>query len=50
MLLLATSLGGLWSVEQPGGSTLQFYPAFRHTIRAIFDVGGPEAALPSRLI
>ncbi|CAL1170825.1 unnamed protein product [Cladocopium goreaui] len=43
LILLATALGGCWSLEQPGGALTEFYPTFRHTIQSIFQNGGPTA-------
>ncbi|CAK9097074.1 unnamed protein product [Durusdinium trenchii] len=43
LVLLATALGGAWSVEQPSGSLLQFYPAWRETLQSIFQSGGAHA-------
>ena len=46
LILLCTCLGAAWSLEQPSGSLAEYYPAFRETIRSIFDSGGPDAAGP----
>ena len=43
MVLLATCLGGAWTLEQPRGSCLNFYPTFRYMLGRIFASGGPEA-------
>ncbi|CAL1171487.1 unnamed protein product [Cladocopium goreaui] len=43
LILLCTCLGAAWSLEQPSGSLAEYYPAFRETIRSIFDSGGPDA-------
>ena len=43
MLLLATCLGGAWTLEQPRGSCLNFYPTFRYMLGQIFASGGPNA-------
>ena len=43
MILLATALGGAWSMEQPSGSLAEYYPSFREMLRNIFDIGGPTA-------
>ena len=40
LILLVTILGGTWALEQPSGSLLEFYPAFRHMLAAIFKWGG----------
>ena len=40
LILLVTILGGAWALEQPSGSLLEFYPAFRHMLAAIFKWGG----------
>ena len=53
LILLATCLGGAWSLEQPSGSLWEFYPAWRQTIRNIFDCGGPFAVgaiLPNTML
>ncbi|CAK9052908.1 Uncharacterized protein SCF082_LOCUS28899 [Durusdinium trenchii] len=39
LILLVTALGGAWSVEQPNGSLLEFYPLWRETIQHIFECG-----------
>lgn len=49
MVLLVTSLGGHWSVEQPSGSLLEFYPSWRAILRSIFNSGGPDAAWALKL-
>ena len=43
LILLATALGGIWSLEQPGGAITEYYPAFRLTLQHIFECGGPTA-------
>ena len=43
MILLATALGGAWSLEQPSGSLAEYHPSFREMLRNIFDIGGPTA-------
>lgn len=50
MVLLATVLGGCWSLEQPGGSLLEYYPTWRMVIRKVFEWGGPYAVLHLVLI
>ena len=40
MIALVTALGGLWSLEQPSGSVLEYYPTWRHLMAKIFDQGG----------
>ena len=40
-MYLVTVVGGVWFVEQPGGSSLEFYPCFRDMLRAHWDVSGP---------
>ncbi|CAK8985373.1 unnamed protein product [Durusdinium trenchii] len=39
LVLLVTALGGAWSVEQPSGSLLEFYPVWREVIQHIFSCG-----------
>ena len=41
MMALVTSLGGAWTIEQPSGSILEFYPSFREIINYVFAEGGP---------
>ena len=36
---------GAWFLEQPQGSTLEYYPAFRHTLQMIFHFGGVRAVI-----
>lgn len=43
LLLLCTALGGVWILEQPSGSLLPFYPAFREVMQSIFETGGIQA-------
>ena len=43
MILLATCLGGAWTLEQPRGSCLNFYPTFRYMLGRVFASGGPYA-------
>lgn len=45
LALLATALGGVWTVEQPLGSVLEFYPAFRRLLQRVFACGGEYAVL-----
>ena len=45
LVLLATALGGVWTVEQPSGSLLEFYPAWREVMCSIFRCGGDHAAM-----
>ena len=40
LVLLETVLRGAWTVEQPNGSVLEFYPTWRTVMRNIFVVGG----------
>ncbi|CAE7202557.1 unnamed protein product [Symbiodinium necroappetens] len=41
LMYLVTVVGGVWLVEQPGGSSLEYYPCFRDLLRAHWDVSGP---------
>ena len=43
LILLVTILGETWALEQPSGSLLEFYPAFRHMLATIFSWGGDYA-------
>lgn len=40
LIILATVLRGAWTLEQPNGSVLEFYPTWRTVLRNIFSVGG----------
>ena len=48
LILVATCMGAVWTLEQPSGSVLLFYPAFRYMMISLQQVGGPHAvhALP----
>lgn len=39
MVLLVTALGGAWSLEQPSGSLLEYYPLWREMLQHIFESG-----------
>ena len=43
LVLLSTALGGVWSVEQPGGSLMEYFPTWRQVVQNIFSIGGPYA-------
>lgn len=43
MIALVTALGGVWTVEQPSGSVLEFYPTWRFITNKIFEHGGLHA-------
>ena len=43
LVLLATALGAAWTLEQPDGSVLEFYPAWRTVMQSIFAIAGPRA-------
>jgi len=43
LVLLCTALGGAWSLEQPSGSLLEYFPTWTYVMRKIFDNGGPQA-------
>lgn len=45
LVLLVTALGGVWTLEQPSGSLLEFYPAWREVMCNIFRCGGEYAAM-----
>lgn len=50
LVLLATARGGAWTVEQPSGSLLEFYPAWRDVMNNVFRIGGPYAVLTLQLL
>ncbi|CAL1161775.1 unnamed protein product [Cladocopium goreaui] len=43
LILLCTALEGVWTLEQPDGSVLEFLPAFRTMLQSIFACGGVHA-------
>ena len=43
LVLLATALGGIWTLEQPDGSLLKFHPTWREVLMNIFRCGGDFA-------
>lgn len=45
LILLCAALGGAWTLEQPSGSLLEFYPTWRFILGAICKSGGPFAAM-----
>lgn len=47
LVLLTTCLGGAWTVEQPGGSLMDFFPTWRFVVQNLFRVGGPAAVRSS---
>ena len=40
LILLVVALGGWFGLEQPLGSVMEYYPAFRSMLAAIFKNGG----------
>ena len=40
LCLLTTSKGGVWCLEQPGLSVMEFYPAFRYMLNCHIVAGG----------
>ena len=50
LLILTTCLGGCWVLEQPSGSTLEFYPTFRWVIAQLFAHGGVQSARGSAVL
>ena len=46
LVLLCTALGGTWTIEQPLGSVLEFYPVFRKMMQSIYKCGGIHAVPP----
>ena len=49
-MLLATALGAAWTLEQPDGSVLEFYPAWRTVMQSIFAIAGPRAVSVQHLV
>ena len=49
LILLITALGGAWSLEQPQGSLLEFYPTWRFILQMISKIGGPSAVMALNL-
>ena len=49
LILLCTAMNCSWTIEQPSGSTLEYYPCFRAMMRSLFTAGGPYAAQPLKL-
>ena len=45
LIILASCLGLCWTLEQPAGSTLEFYPVWRSMLQQMFQLGGPYCAL-----
>ena len=45
LILLTTALGGAWSLEQPSGSLLEFYPTWRFIMMMICNISGPSAVI-----
>ncbi|CAE7279444.1 unnamed protein product [Symbiodinium microadriaticum] len=45
LMYLVTVVGGIWLLEQPGGSCLEFYPCFRDLLSAHWNVSGALAVL-----
>ena len=45
LVVLCTALGGAWSLEQPSGSLLEFYPTWRFILASIFRCGGDRAVI-----
>ena len=43
LVLLTTALGGVWTLEQPSGSVLEYYPTWREVMCNIFRTGGDHA-------
>lgn len=44
LLILTVALGGVFVLEQPGGSILEFYPTFRWALGRLIDIHGIDAA------
>lgn len=47
LLILTSCLGGVFILEQPGGSILEFYPTFRWALARIVDIFGLQSELAS---
>jgi len=43
LLILTVALGGVFVLEQPGGSILEFYPTFRWALGRLIDIHGIDA-------
>ena len=43
LILLTVSLGGVFTLEQPRGSVLEYYPCFRAMLNKVYQHGGPYA-------
>lgn len=41
LLAVVTCMGGVWTLEQPDGSVLQFYHTFRYFLASVQMAGGP---------
>ena len=44
LLILTVALGGVFVLEQPGGSLLEFYPTFRWALAQLIEIHGIDAA------
>ena len=44
LLILTVALGGVFVLEQPGGSLLEFYPTFRWALTQLIEISGIETA------
>lgn len=42
--MLVTALGGTWAIEQPNGSTFEFFPVFQELMLALYKAQGGSAA------
>lgn len=47
LILLCTALGGAWTLEQPSGSLLEFYPTWRFILDMICKSGGASSVIAS---
>ena len=45
LILLCVALGGLFTLEQPSGSLLEFYPTWRYVLSMICESGGTSAVM-----
>jgi len=42
--MLTTARQGVWCLEQPGSSVLEYYPAWLHFLAALYQFYGMEKA------
>ena len=44
LLMLTTARPGVWGLEQPGSSVLEYYPAWLHFLNALYQLFGMDKA------